>query len=262
MKTITIVFAVLCASQLYGMEQPQQAIEERKALLEGSQLLPLELQQEIIKNALLASKSRKETITAIETACIIMELPYKNLSNFTRLVHILAKQLTIKTETIAMTFEMPITQEYLKINNDLTALIKSGSKNNKATTALINKGADFNFNAMEFDCREEKNNNPLHLAVRTNNSELVGLLLQWGAKPGKTDIDINSKKHLDLDVIDKEANMQPSFKKFTIVTRLKQLYNAPPDYYPLENAEQELTQAFSNSWAIGIMLEDAQKKKR
>ena len=128
MKKSYLLCTIICASQLYGMQQSYY------------KQLPPELRQEIINNAL-AQNNIEDAIKILQGLYTLQHgLSYDNLKNFSRLVHILATKFNQTPLQIAEQFETPIAQEYFKLTKKLGTSILQNKL--EETEILINKGAD------------------------------------------------------------------------------------------------------------------------
>ncbi|HJZ24030.1 MAG TPA: hypothetical protein VJ201_06225 [Candidatus Babeliales bacterium] len=137
MKKIALLFTVLCAGALNGMEQtPYES-------------LPKELKQEIIMKALETSNDLDEAIEAIKATSAFYKIPYDTIFNdqtaFAGLAHMLANKFDTTTETVAEEFGTPAAKNYLDLGNQLNAAIASGKFN--IAKQFIKKGADVNYPA-------------------------------------------------------------------------------------------------------------------
>lgn len=142
MKKVSLLLTILCAGQLYGMENTdlsQGAMEpEKKSNLGAFEQLPPELRQIVAQTALELSTDINQAIT------IAKILPINNLKDFTKLVHILADKFEYyTTQDIAKAFKTPASKAYLDLAKELADAIYYGDVNK--VTESIKKGADVNF---------------------------------------------------------------------------------------------------------------------
>ncbi len=185
MKKIILLFTIICAGQLYGME------EAPKMGAFGD--LPEDVHKVIVQ-ALATSNNLEQTIEAIKVASVLRGVRYDNLKDFTKLVHILADKFNTTTAKIAKEFKTPIAEKYVNLGNDLTFYMlmfdKDGNiKDPDRFTQLINQGADVNYTGTEGSIYILGKGDfpdiqtPLIAAVKSGNSDLVKLLLNSGANP-------------------------------------------------------------------------------
>ena len=141
MKKLILLFTILCAGQLYGMEA------------QNIMGLPEELRTEIIRKALAASDTLEEAIKAIKVG-VLRGVNYDNPKDFTKLVHVLAKKFDLDTATVAQEFRTTtvanIAKNYLIQSRMLLKLIASYDAGDiqiliDNIKELINGGADVNF---------------------------------------------------------------------------------------------------------------------
>jgi len=196
MKKIAILFTILCASALNGMENPQYGSYK------GLGNLSPEIQVMIIQ-ALNTYKNPVDVINAIKAISLvdkelneIINQEYGNQKGFTKLVHILADKFNETTGEIADKFKTPAANEYIKLGSQLVNTImdsdkSEGEKTKNEVIALIKDGADVNFSRKWYFGDEEFGKDwfietPLGNAiVFKENIELTKLLIQSGANPEK-----------------------------------------------------------------------------
>lgn len=173
MKKIALLFTLLCASILNGMEP--QTISS----------LPEELQKEItntvneiIKQGL-TTNNLEEAINTIKVAMVLQGIRYDSLKEFTVLVHILANKFNSSAEKVATQFKTSTSDKYMRLAVELIEAIKN--KNIDKITELIAQGADVNY--YEKDPTAADRINPLTHAVKIKDAKIVKLLLDSGAKP-------------------------------------------------------------------------------
>jgi len=135
MKKITLLFTILCAGQLYGMEA--QNISD----------LPKDVHNEIIKMALATSDNLDEAIKAIKVASALRGIKYDNLKKFTALVGVLAQKFPdLSREEIAQNFNTPLAKQYSELNYKLeNALRAQVAYVLKFVKETLDEGADPNY---------------------------------------------------------------------------------------------------------------------
>lgn len=218
--------ALVCAGHMYGMEP--------LATKNPYELLPKELKQIIITNALITSKSVDDIINAVKAFATLHKVRYntpavinllmkrlpnnliqaidkvKNLhgtgpKDFTKLVHLLVGKFNISPYEVASSFNTPIAQEYLKLAKELKGFV-SYFKDNEKTKELISQGADVNF----YDHPAQRDNTYLNLAIAYTESESdiirVKLLINAGANPFLKDYEFKNS-------LDKVLNSIQFWKK-------------------------------------------------
>jgi hypothetical protein len=163
MKKLILLFTIVCANQLYGMEPSPW------------EQLPKELQEKIVNTALATSKSVDDAVNAIKafgtlhkvhystqaaTNLLMKTLPndlhkainaVKNLQgttpqDFTKLMHILADKfntntLSIASEFINLNLNKTTAQNYIELSKKLLAIML-GKNNIPEAEKLIAEGAD------------------------------------------------------------------------------------------------------------------------
>lgn len=165
---MALLFTVLCASQLYGMEPEQH---------KGFGGLSPEIQVMIIsflneyKNLADVIKAIKETSRVDKELNAIINDMYGNQKEFTKLVHILANKFNKSTYEVANEFNTPFGEKYNSLNSQFMAAINLSNAENISN--FINQGADINYSS--------NLNTPLILATSKWNYEIIQLLLQYGA---------------------------------------------------------------------------------
>lgn len=202
MKKIALLFTILCAGQLYGMESERSMYGMEKMGAFGE--LPKDIHHEIVKKAIESSKNLEDVIQAINVACAIHGACYDNLKDFTKLVHILADKFDkytifgvikfLSTEIIAEEFGTQIAKQYTELNNELLKMTQESSWNpNRAEVInkleeLIKAGADVNYlPAYSRNVKVGKRimnipTSPMHNAMVGGNLDVVTLLLNSGVK--------------------------------------------------------------------------------
>ena len=186
MKKIALLFTIVCAGQLYGME-PMEA--------ERIGDLPEELQREITQAAITSSNTLDEAIAMIKKLSASFGVQYDTLfanindklftknKDFTQLVHMLSNKFNLSTEEIAKKFETPAAKNYLQLANMLMDSVTGEDTDVKGITTLIEKyGADVNYTfATAFP---DTGATILTWAIaHGNNPETIKLLLNLGANP-------------------------------------------------------------------------------
>ncbi len=178
MKKIALLFTLLCASALNGMEQPEQgryaglgelSPEIQVLIIQALNTFDKYLSsKENLTNTVNAIKAMTETNKQLHAVVNDM---YGNLKGFTALIGILAEKFfAISRDDIAYKFNTPLAEEYKKLGNKL--LNNIFRKPIEKITQLIKQGADVNYNKMI-----------LIYAVSDGDVNLVKLLLDAGANP-------------------------------------------------------------------------------
>ncbi len=212
MKKIALLFTLLCAGALSGMES-------QKNDLGAFEQLPLELRKEIFEMTLKTSTTVDEAIKAIQNASeiyrgvrldstaalnlLIKTIPddldkaieaVKNLQgntlkDFTKLVHILANKFNTTTQAVAEKINTPTARIYLTLGNELLTLAGSWRKE-REIISFIQAGADINFTGDYFDdiAMFYITGSPLGVAAKNLNVREVETLLEFGAKPTDEDL--------------------------------------------------------------------------
>ncbi len=134
MKKLILLFTIVCAGQLYGMEAEQK--------MGALGTLPQDIRNEIVNTALATSNNPDEAISMIQKLSTFYNVPYDNLNDFKRLVHLLADKFGMSTLEIASKFDTKTAKEYSMLGNLLMQNIIF-SKSDEITE-LISKGADVN----------------------------------------------------------------------------------------------------------------------
>jgi hypothetical protein len=148
MKKLILLFIMVCASQLYGMEP----IEPKRGILTGTwQNLPTEVKSLIITALAQSSNNLNEAIKHI----IRLSRANKELNNnlndlkgFTKIVHMLANKFGMSTEAIAEKFNTATAKTYLELGNELMGI---QSFNLKKVRELIQEGADVNYSSNQYN---------------------------------------------------------------------------------------------------------------
>ncbi len=169
MKKITLLFTILCAGQLYGMEEPPK--------MGAFGDLPEDVHKVIVQS-LATSNNLEQTIEAIKVAGALQGVRYDNLKDFTKLVHILAKKFSVPTEKVATVFKTPTSLKYLEMINNETLRYMEGDVLNELNQ-LIKNGLDVNATYRYM-------NSPSLLDQMVNQEakpEIIKLLLDAGANP-------------------------------------------------------------------------------
>lgn len=138
MKKTIILFILLCASSLNGMETEPEAY------------IPPEDVWTIIFPYLSTYDTLKDIMYTIKSASLISSLwrtkiqeIYGNQKKFTELVHILAKKFNKSTVTIAAEFATPTSQQYKALADELH--LAFFYRNTKSIPLAINQGVDVNY---------------------------------------------------------------------------------------------------------------------
>lgn len=176
MKKIALLFMIVCAGALNGME-PMKA--------ERISDLPEDVHNEIIKKALASGDTLSEVMQTVNVASALRGMRYNNLKDFTKLVHILAAN-TFDTQTDMVAWHLKnfapdmteIANQYITLTHNLTDAIET--RNINAADLSIQQGADVNYS---FFCEEYGYTIALISAVRNKDKAMVKLLLDAGANP-------------------------------------------------------------------------------
>lgn len=189
-----LLFTILCAGQIYGMEKEQPS---------GGPLVP-DVYTEILKKVVERSNTLADAIQAVDIASVLQGIRYDNLKNFTRLVHILADKFHITTQEAAHKIAsslnnlLPIAKQYENLASNLNQALENFHSYTHPTKQepldarrnlikrLIADGADVNYSS-------SLHSMPLETAaIHANDIQLIKLLLDAGARPDK--IKFNFKK--------------------------------------------------------------------
>ena len=182
MKKIALLFTIICAGQLYGME-PMEA--------EHIGDLPGELQREITQAAIASSKDLGKAIAMIKKLSESFGIQYNklfgNIQDFTKLVYMLLDGFEVSPYLrkgtpylIAQDLEkahFTLASEYLSLREQLQKSVTEGDKNIEETKKLIEEGADVN------------SANTIFMALSANfllarpAVQTIKLLLDHGANP-------------------------------------------------------------------------------
>ena len=186
MKKIALLFAIICAGQLYGME-PMEA--------EHIGDLPKELQKEIaqtvVQTAMLESKNVGEAIATIKKLSESFGIQYNklfgNIQDFTKLVYMLLDGFEVSPYLRKGTpylivrdlqdAHFTLASKYLVLREQLDNSVFQGDKNIEKTKKLIEEGADVNSSTI-LDTTLSANLLLARPAVQT-----IKLLLDHGANP-------------------------------------------------------------------------------
>jgi len=190
MKKIALLFTILSASMLNGMETIEPKHGRHVGL--GIEDLPRDIQAVIISyvhtydnpdDLIHALKALSKTNTTLQKMIYAKYGDFNNLQEFTTLVHVLANKFGLGTQDIAKKFKTSIAAQYVELGDKLKRSL-SASKNIYSTTEyideitkLIEQGADVNY------FNEFNGKTPLHQAVIDLKPEVVKLLLDHGANP-------------------------------------------------------------------------------
>lgn len=208
--TLTLVCALVCADQMYGMEP--RGLE--RGHYTGFTNLPKDLQVLIIQT-LNTYKNPDDVIKTIKAISktnmalnqIINEVynPY-NLSGFTALVHKLADKFDKPTATIAEKFSTQTAHKYINLGNDLinqisslaTSMVLGLPVEIDKIVQLIEAGADVNYSIIttgkstltpQFQGRQHEYTmttsdivTPMKMAMLIGSLKAIQVLLDHGAK--------------------------------------------------------------------------------
>ncbi len=203
MKKIALLFTILCAGALNGME-PKKELTKKEALEIYKSLQP-ELKLEVLNQALAASNNLDEAIDMINKLSIVHKTQYNNLQDFTNLVHILADRFYYDTDSVARVYGTSTAHTYRVLGSQLLDVVSLAHKPIWSGPGvedlsyildrmkqLIKEGADVNYSSHL--------NTPLYKALEKGNAEAVKLLLEFGAKVRPEDIKIYEKKVANGDI--------------------------------------------------------------
>jgi hypothetical protein len=198
MKKIALLFTIVCAGQLYGMEQPE------RGYYTGIAELSPEIQVMIIQalNTYDSKLTPEENITKIVNAIKALSITnkqlhavlsdmYGDLKSFTLLVGTLAEKFpSISKEGIAKEFNTPMAKKYINLGHELLNFAELGNKNTEISKLIKESGADVNFNGLYVNVFAEATTigSPLSVAVENLNVSTVEVLLALGAHPTDKDI--------------------------------------------------------------------------
>ncbi len=189
MKKIALIFTLLCASVLNGMEPIKP--EPGRYVGLGIESLPSDIQAIILsyvhayddpEELITAIKALSGTNTALRKIIFAHYGDFSNWQGFVALVHVLAKKFDLSTKEIATIFNTSTSAQYVQLGDALAYNVyasKSSTEHIDEITKLIKNGADvnyFNSNGMT----------ALHQAVININPIIVQLLLSNGANPNLT----------------------------------------------------------------------------
>ncbi len=192
MKKIALLFTILCAGMLNGMEPEQGRFKGWGDLLPEMKVMVIQTLNTTYDDQLSSQENLKNIIAAIKATRLvdtesnkIITTMYGDQSGFMTLAHILAKELNTSTYNVAKEFKTNASQKYLDLGTQLANAIRG--KDNAKVAELIIKGADVNF-------MENPVNMPLHIKYRgntllitaimyQNSAEVIKLLLDKGANP-------------------------------------------------------------------------------
>ena len=230
MKKMTILlFTIVCAGQLYGMEKEK---EEAVGLYTSSEMLP-EIKQQIISAALASSKNVDEAIDAIKKFSILHGVQFdkffNNLQTFSKVVSLLIEKYPQSTHSvIAKKLNPSLAKEYDALNKRLTT---SGSV--EVVAELLNQGADINY--------QSKGDSPLSLAVLNVNADSVKFLLEHGANP-----------FIEFESIDK--------KGMTVLDSLNRYIGGLNNFSAIYGQDPDIVDRLNEAEKIKMLLENAMKK--
>ena len=143
MKKLILLFTIVCAGQLYGME-PEHKMGDFGEL-------PKDVHNEI-KMALASNDTLEETIKAIKVASVLWGARYDSLENFTKIAHRLANEFGVSTSEVADKFGTSIAKKYNELGSKLIGnLVYSDDPGAiDRIVRLIEDGADVNFGSDAF----------------------------------------------------------------------------------------------------------------
>lgn len=204
MKNIRLLlFTLLCASQLYGMELPSK------------EQLPPELYTEIIRKAVETSNTLEEAVKAVNAASALQGAKYENLKDFTRLVHILANKFNASTEEVANLFGTKTAQHYLYLGKKVQNIVFNSKgrigEHVDEVNKLIAEGADVNYVA-------QSGMTALIQAAMSLNPYMVELLLNHGSDPHY----VHPFQDRALDLIKRISRYQSSREITNIISMLEE----------------------------------------
>lgn len=181
MKKIALLFTILCAGALYGIEKPNQG-HYIGTMWEN---IPTE-----VKPLIITYLNKYDTLNAVINAIKAtsqtnraLKMTINEIYGFTALVHILAHTFNSTTGDVAIQFGTPTAKHYIFLACKLMSAIINCNINEVAQ--LIEDGVDVNYN---FD-------NPFYntgatlltRALAYKNVKIIKLLLNAGANPNFTD---------------------------------------------------------------------------
>jgi hypothetical protein len=190
MKKIALIFTLLCASVLNGMEPIKP--EPGRYVGLGIESLPSDIQAIILsyvhayddpEELITAIKALSGTNTALRKIIFAHYGDFSNWQGFVALVHVLAKKFDLSTKEIATIFNTSTSAQYIKLGDALAYNVyasKSSTEYLDEITKLIKDGADVNYFA------SSNGMTALHQAVINLNPTIVQLLLSNGANPNLT----------------------------------------------------------------------------
>lgn len=150
MKKIFLLFTIICASQLYGME-PEWSLQKVAHMSQ----LPKDIQQKIINKSLELSDNVGQALGMIAKLSILQGIEYNTLPIFNVLMDKLAnKFFEYSRQSIARNFGIEIGKEYVTLNEKFYAMAKNFE--DKPTLEkykdFIAQGADSNFTFFSGGC--------------------------------------------------------------------------------------------------------------
>jgi len=123
MKKMTILFTILCAGQLYGMEPEEQV-------------------RKTAEKWLAVGKSLGDTAQAMKNT-----VKGYDLKQFTELVHIFADKFNRTTENVALLFNTPNANEYIRLGKEMIEYTDFNFS--EGVIEAIQKGGDINYSTTE-----------------------------------------------------------------------------------------------------------------
>lgn len=172
MKKMTILFTILCASQLYGMRE-----------------LPYDIRHEIVKKAIESSDTLDDAVKAANVACTIQGACYENnLANFTRLVGMLHSKFPTETrkEITKKLNTSTVKEEYMSLVGQFIDKVLLGI--NTATALenakiLLDAGVDPNYDWGSSRLQTSLLQTSKALKQQDQNvKDIIDLLIKYGAK--------------------------------------------------------------------------------
>lgn len=216
MKNIFLLCAIMCASQLYGMEPEQSHMEklspEVKTMIIGvlhNTYNPKFNSEEDLNNIVNAIKTMSEVNLEFNA---IVKYIYNNQKKFTKIIYTLAAKFNYTPSNIATKFKTPLAKKYVNLTDKLEDA--ATNFNSEEVKNLIEQGADIN-------AREMLQLVIIHYGRRNfdNIYNMIKLLLKHGANP--------STKHpfsgaTALDRVEEFSKYYTIAEKEQLITLLKE----------------------------------------
>jgi hypothetical protein len=206
MKKLLLLGALVCAGQLYSMENIHETAPWKS--------LNSDVQREIIKMILATNKYLDDAVKTINTACILERIRCDNLKNFTQLVSMLEEKFPSYTkQEIAEKFNTPLALQYINLNLEFILNIKQG-KSIEKIKQLIDQGVDVNFSSS---------------SVMLGGSPLAALV--------KSTRDMDKNHAIAIMHLLLSSGANPNFKTFhgESALRFMQSYSIPEEFKQLLN---------------------------